>query len=43
MCLLVNHIKQEIQNRLVVKLYNENMFDELLQEDETIQAERENA
>ena len=41
MCLLVNHIKQEIQNRLVVKLYNENMFDELLQEDETIQAERE--
>ncbi|MCH0629086.1 dynamin family GTPase [Kocuria palustris] len=41
MCLLVNYIKQHIQNRLVVKLYNESMFDELLQEDESIQAERE--
>lgn len=41
MCLLVNHIKQNIQNRLVIKLYNENLFDELLQEDETIQSERE--
>lgn len=41
MCLLVNYIKQHIQNRLVVKLYNENLFDELLQEDESIQLERE--
>lgn len=41
MCLLVNHIKEHIQNRLVVKLYNEALFNDLLQEDETIQAERE--
>ncbi|KAI5968476.1 DNM1 [Candida theae] len=41
MCLLVNHVKQQIQNRLVVKLYNESLFDELLMEDEGIQAERE--
>ncbi|WPK26878.1 hypothetical protein PUMCH_004246 [Australozyma saopauloensis] len=41
MCLLVNYIKSHIQNRLVVKLYNEQYFDELLQEDETIQLERE--
>lgn len=41
MCLLVNYIKVHIQNRLVVKLYNESYFDELLKEDETIQMERE--
>lgn len=41
MCLLVNYIKQHIHNRLVVKLYSESLFDELLQEDEGIQAERE--
>lgn len=41
MCLLVNYIKTNIQNRLVVKLYNEKYFDELLQEDESIQMERE--
>ncbi|KAI5959504.1 DNM1 [Candida pseudojiufengensis] len=41
MCLLVNHIKQHIQNRLVVKLYNDQLFDDLLKEDENIQAERE--
>lgn len=41
MCLLVNYIKNHIQNRLVVKLYNEAYFDELLQEDETIQMERD--
>ncbi|KAK6455859.1 Dynamin central region-domain-containing protein [Scheffersomyces xylosifermentans] len=41
MCLLVDYIKQHIQNRLVVKLYNESLFDELLQEDEGIQAERD--
>ncbi|ODV70272.1 hypothetical protein HYPBUDRAFT_133415 [Hyphopichia burtonii NRRL Y-1933] len=41
MCLLVNYVKTNIQNQLVVKLYNDNLFDELLQEDETIQVERE--
>ncbi|RCK55560.1 Dynamin-related protein DNM1 [Candida viswanathii] len=41
MCLLVNHVKQHIQNRLVVKLYNESLFEDLLKEDEGIQAERE--
>lgn len=41
MCLLVNYIKTNIQNRLVVKLYNESLFDELLLEDENIQLERE--
>ena len=41
MCLLVNYIKEHIQNRLVVKLYNEALFEDLLQEDEGIQAERE--
>lgn len=41
MCMLVNHIKLHIQNHLVVKLYNELYFDELLQEDETIHMERE--
>ncbi|CUM66448.1 uncharacterized protein PRCAT00004112001 [Priceomyces carsonii] len=41
MCLLVNYIKQNIQNRLVVKLYNEELFDDLLFEDENIQMERE--
>lgn len=41
MCLLVDYIKQHIQNRLVVRLYNESLFDDLLKEDEGIQAERE--
>ncbi|CAK7891021.1 dynamin-related protein Dnm1p [[Candida] anglica] len=41
MCLLVNYIKQHIQNRLVVKLYSADLFDELLQEDASIQVERE--
>lgn len=41
MCMLVNYIKSSIQNRLVVKLYNELLFEDLLQEDETIQMERE--
>jgi dynamin 1-like protein len=41
MCLLVNYIKQHIQNRLVVKLYSADLFDELLQEDAAIQIERE--
>lgn len=41
MCLLVNYIKQHIQNRLVVRLYNEALFSDLLQEDQAIQQERE--
>lgn len=41
MCLLVNYIKTNIQNRLVVKLYNDKYFDDLLQEDESIQMERD--
>lgn len=41
MCLLVNYIKSNIQNRLVVKLYNHELFEDLLQEDETTQLERE--
>lgn len=41
MCLLVNYIRDNIQNQLVIKLYNENLFDNLLVEDENIQIERE--
>ncbi|KAG1126176.1 hypothetical protein G6F61_002193 [Rhizopus arrhizus] len=36
MHLLVNHSRESIQNRLVSTLYKEEIFDELLQEDETI-------
>ncbi|EGV64050.1 Dynamin- GTPase protein [Yamadazyma tenuis] len=41
MCLLVNFIRDNIQNQLVIKLYNEKLFDNLLVEDENIQIERE--
>jgi dynamin 1-like protein len=41
MHLLVNHSRESIQNRLVSTLYKEEIFDELLQEDETISVERE--
>lgn len=41
MCLLVNYIRDNIQNQLVIKLYNESYFDDLLTEDENIQMERE--
>ncbi|ODV96503.1 hypothetical protein PACTADRAFT_49834 [Pachysolen tannophilus NRRL Y-2460] len=41
MCLLVNYTKETVQNRLVSKLYKEDLFDELLLEDETISAERQ--
>lgn len=41
MCLLVNYIRDNIQNQLVIKLYNENLFDVLLVEDENVQIERE--
>ncbi|KAF2435685.1 hypothetical protein EJ08DRAFT_579932 [Tothia fuscella] len=41
MHLLVNHSKDGIQNRLVSKLYREDLFEELLYEDDAIKAERE--
>lgn len=41
MSLLVNYIRDNIQNQLVIKLYKENLFDNLLVEDENIQIERE--
>ncbi|KAL5116264.1 Dynamin-related GTPase protein [Pleosporales sp. CAS-2024a] len=41
MHLLVNHSKDVVQNRLVSRLYKEDLFQELLYEDDTIKAERE--
>ena len=41
MHLLVNHSKDVVQNRLVSSLYKENLFEELLYEDDNIKAERE--
>src|ERR1700761_185157 len=41
MHLLVNHSKDVVQNRLVSELYRENLFEELLYEDDGIKAERE--
>ncbi|KAI0879275.1 Dynamin central region-domain-containing protein [Hypoxylon argillaceum] len=41
MHLLVNHCKDGVQNRLVSELYRENMFEELLYEDDAIKKERE--
>jgi dynamin 1-like protein len=41
MHLLVNHSKDVVQNRLVSMLYKEDLFQELLYEDDTIKAERE--
>lgn len=41
MHLLVNHSREAVQNRLVSALYKQDRFDELLQEDESIAAERE--
>ncbi|CAN9338758.1 unnamed protein product [Alternaria alternata] len=41
MHLLVNHSKDVVQNRLVSTLYKENLFQELLNEDDTVKAERE--
>lgn len=40
MHLLVNFSKESAQNRLVSKLYKENMFEELLHEDEALAQER---
>ncbi|KAG7832147.1 hypothetical protein KL920_000482 [Ogataea angusta] len=41
MCLLVNFSKESVQNTLVQKLYREELFDELLYEDENLSQERE--
>lgn len=41
MHLLVNHSKDVVQNRLVSELYKEDLFGELLYEDDGIKAERE--
>ncbi|KAL8742336.1 MAG: hypothetical protein Q9190_005159 [Brigantiaea leucoxantha] len=41
MHLLVNHSKDVVQNRLVSELYREEMFADLLYEDDGIKAERE--
>ncbi|PKY00194.1 hypothetical protein P168DRAFT_330706 [Aspergillus campestris IBT 28561] len=41
MHLLVNHSKDVVQNRLVSELYKEDLFAELLYEDDGIKAERE--
>ena len=40
MHLLVNNTSQQVQNRLVASLYKPEMFHELLNEDETLVAER---
>lgn len=41
MHLLVNSCREMVQNRLVTALYKEDLFTELLQEDETLAAERQ--
>lgn len=41
MHLLVNHSKDVVQNRLVSELYKEELFGDLLYEDDGIKAERE--
>ncbi|KAI9702080.1 MAG: Dynamin- GTPase protein [Candelina mexicana] len=41
MHLLVNHCKDVVQNRLVSELYKEDLFQDLLYEDDGIKAERE--
>ena len=41
MHLLVNHSRDEVQNRLVSELYKEEMFGELMYEDDGIKKERE--
>ena len=41
MHLLVNHSRDEVQNRLVSELYREDLFNDLLYEDDGIKKERE--
>ena len=40
MHLLINHSRESVQNRLVASLYKENLFEDLLYEDEGLTAER---
>ncbi|KAF9425215.1 Dynamin- GTPase protein [Podila epigama] len=40
MHLLVNHSRESVQNRLVATLYKEELFNDLLQEDDNLSAER---
>ncbi|KAG0332626.1 Dynamin- GTPase protein [Podila humilis] len=40
MHLLVNHSRESVQNRLVATLYKEELFSDLLQEDDSLSAER---
>ena len=41
MHLLINHSRESVQNRLVASLYKENLFEDLLYEDEGLTAERQ--
>jgi dynamin 1-like protein len=41
MHLLVNHSRETVQNRLVSELYKEELFADLLQEDENLASERQ--
>ncbi|WFD19668.1 dynamin GTPase [Malassezia caprae] len=41
MHLLVNYSRDSVQNRLVINLYKESMFEQLLHEDETLTKERQ--
>ena len=41
MHLLVNHSREMVQNRLVSELYKEELFADLLQEDENLTSERQ--
>jgi len=41
MHLLVNHSKDVVQNRLVSELYKEDLFQDLLYEDDAIKNERQ--
>lgn len=41
MYFLVDNTKESVQNRLVSALYRDEMFDDLLNEDESIAAERQ--
>lgn len=41
MHLLVNHSRESVQNRLVSELYKEELFADLLQEDENLASERQ--
>ncbi|CAG8825102.1 19785_t:CDS:2, partial [Racocetra persica] len=42
MHLLVNHSRESVQNRLVSELYKEELFVDLLQEDENLASKRQN-